>query len=79
MRELGDPGRELQPLAGEPGQRRGEVQRRVDAVDVHVGDAGIDVPGAPAHLVEALGLERRLGNGPADDRVQPDVRARVPS
>ena len=46
--------------AGEPGDERREAQRRPDAGDVHVGDAGVDVPAALAHLVEARRLHRPL-------------------
>ena len=60
QRELGVVGELLEPLAGEAGEERREAQRRVHAVDVHVGDAGVDVPRAAAHLVEAGRLEAVL-------------------
>ena len=63
----------LEPLAGEAGQERREAHRRVDAVEVHVGDARGDVPRAAAHLVETRGLEAVLGDRTADDRVEADV------
>src|SRR5438270_10833 len=43
--------------AAEAGDHRREVERRPHAVDVHVVDAGVDVPAAAAHLVEAEGLD----------------------
>ncbi len=73
-REVDVVGDVVQPLAGEAGEERREVHRRVDAVDVHVGDAGVDVPRAAAHLVEADRLERVLVDRATDDRVEPDVR-----
>ena len=69
-REVGVAHAELVALAGEAGERRREVERRVDAVEVHVVDAGVDVPRAPAHLVEARRLEAQLVAWTADDRVQ---------
>ena len=76
-RELEVVGDLLQALAGEAGQERREVQRRVDAVEVHVLDALVDVPRAAAHLVEAGRLEAVLGHRSADDRVEADVRQRL--
>ena len=73
QREIGIVGELLEPLTGEPGEERREAERRVHAVQVHVGDAGADVPRAAAHLVEAGRLEAVLGDGPAHDRVEPDV------
>ena len=43
------------PLAAEPEHHRRESERRVDAVDVHVAHALVDVPRAATHLVEADG------------------------
>ena len=60
--------------AREPGDERREAQRRVDAVEVHVGDARLDVVATAAHLVEARRLHAPLGLGPAGDRVEPDLR-----
>ena len=77
-REVAVLGDLLQALAGEAGQERREVQRRVHAVEVHVVDALVDVPCAAAHLVEAGGLEAVLGHRPADDRVEADVGQRLP-
>ena len=64
----------LQPLAGETWQKRRKVQRCVDAVEVHVLDALVNVPGAPAHLVEAHRLEAVLRDRAPDDGVEADVR-----
>ena len=72
-RELVGVGPHREPLADEAGQERREAQRRVHAVDVHVGDARVHVPRAAAHLVEARRLEAVLARRPADDRVEPDV------
>ena len=71
--QLGIVGDGLEPLPGEPGEERREVDRGVDAVEVHVGDPGVDVPRAPAHLVEAGRLEAVFRHRPADDRVEADV------
>ena len=60
QRELGVVGELLEALARESGEERREAHRRVDAVHVHVGDAGADVPRAAAHLVEAGRLEAVL-------------------
>ena len=60
--------------AREAGDERREAQRRVDAVEVHVADASLDVPAAAPHLVEAGGLHAPLRLRPARDRVQPDLR-----
>ncbi len=57
---VGRPHREA--LTDEAGQERREAQRRRDAVDVHVGDARVDVPRAAAHLVEAGRLEAVLAS-----------------
>src|SRR5205814_2172964 len=43
--------------AAEAGDHRREVEGRPHAIDVHVLDAGLDVPTAPPHLVEAEGLD----------------------
>ena len=48
---------------------RREVHRRPHAVDVHVVHAGVDVPAARAHLVEAERLDLHRLGPPADDRV----------
>ena len=58
------------PLAGEPREGRREVERRVDAVEVHVAHAGVDVVRAGAHLVEADRLEAALLHRATDDRVE---------
>jgi hypothetical protein len=63
--------------AREPGDERREAQAGPDAGDVHVGDAGVDVPAALAHLVEARRLHAPLVVRPAGDRVQPDVGEEV--
>jgi hypothetical protein len=52
-------------------------QARPDAGEVHVGDAGVDVPASLAHLVEARGIHRPLVLRTADHRVQPDVGEEV--
>ena len=72
-REVGIVGELLEPLTGEAGEERREAQRRVHAVEVHVGDAGGDVPRAAPHLVEAGRLEAVLAHRTADDRVEADV------
>ena len=77
-RELGVVGELLQALAREAGQERREVERRVHAVDVHVGDARRDVPCTPTHLVEASRVEAVLAHGAADHRVEPDVGEHLP-
>jgi hypothetical protein len=64
---------ELEPLTGKSRKPGGKVHRGVDIVEVHVPDAGIDVPSPLAHLLEPLGLKGRLGDGPPDDGVQSDV------
>ena len=76
-RQVAVVGHLLQPLAGEPGQERREVQRGVDAVEVHVRHAGMDIPGAAAHFVEPGRLEAVLRHRPADDGVEADVRQRL--
>ena len=63
--------------AGEPGDERREAEARPDAGDVHVGDAGVDVPAALAHLVEARRFHRPLVLRTADHRVEPDVREQL--
>ena len=63
--------------AREPGDERREAERRPDAGEVHVGDAGVDVPAALAHLVEARRLHAPLVLRPADHRVEPDVREQL--
>lgn len=63
----------LQPLAGESRQERREVERGVDAVEVHVFDAFMDIPSAPAHFVESYRLEAVLGHRPPDHRIEPDI------
>ena len=63
--------------AAEPGDERREAHRRADAGQVHVGDAGVDVPAAAAHLVEVGRRHRPLVAGPADHRVEADVRVDV--
>ena len=60
--------------AREAGDQRREAQRCVDAVEVHVGDARVDVVAAAAHLVEARRLHAPLVLRPADDGVEPDLR-----
>ena len=60
--------------AGEPGDQRGEVQRGPDAGQVHVGDPGVDVPTAAAHLVEPGGFHAPFLVRPSDHRVEPDIR-----
>ena len=65
---------ELEALTGEPRQERREVDRRKDAVEVHIGDARIDVPGPAAHLGKARRLERVLLDRTADHSVETDVR-----
>ena len=72
-REVGIAHAELVALARETGERRREVQGRVDAVEVHVAHARIDVPRAASHLVEADGVERQLLLRPAHDRVEADL------
>ena len=59
--------------AGEPGEQRGEVERRLDAADVHVPDALVDVPAAAAHLVEAGRLHAPLVLGSTHDGVEAHV------
>ena len=72
-RELGIRHPELVALPGEAGERRREVERRVHAVEVHVVHAGVDVPRAASHLVEARRLEAQLLARTADDGVEPDL------
>ena len=60
--------------AREAGDQRREAERRVDAVEIHVGDARFDVVATAAHLVEAGGLHAPLGLRAAGDRVEPDLR-----
>ena len=57
-----------------PGRNDGKHSDAAHAVDVHVGDARVDVPRAAPHLVEAGRLEAVLGRRPADHRVEADVR-----
>ncbi|CAB4372883.1 unannotated protein [freshwater metagenome] len=47
----------LQSLTAETWQERREVHRRVDAIEIHVGDAGIDVPSTASHLIKTRWLE----------------------
>ena len=61
-------------MAAEPGQRRREVHRRVDTVDVHVVDAGVDVVVPGPHLVVAHGVVGALLDRASRDRGQADVR-----
>ena len=74
QRKLGVLRLALQALAREAQQGGREVDRRVDTVDVHVGDPGVDIPCPAAHFVETGGLEARLDDGPSDDGVESDVR-----
>ena len=74
QRQVAILGHLLQSLAGEARQERGKVQRRVDAVEVHVLDALVDIPGAPAHFVEADRFEAVLRHRPTDDGVEADIR-----
>ena len=60
--------------AREPSDQGGEVQRCPDSGEVHVGDAGVDIPTAAAHFVEAGGLHTPFLFWPADDGVESDVR-----
>lgn len=64
----------LQALAGEAEQCGGEVQRCEDAVDVHVGDTGVDIPRSTPHLIEPGGLKGGLDDRAADDGIEADVR-----
>ncbi len=73
QRELRIAHAELVSLPGEAGEGGREVERGVHAVDVHVRDASVDVPGATAHLVESRRLEGELVDWPADHRVEPDL------
>jgi len=73
QRQLSIAGHQLQPLAGEPGQEGREVQRRVDAVQIHVSDALVNIPSAPAHFVETDRFEAVLGDGSPDHGVETDV------
>ena len=73
-RKLGVVGELLEALAGEAGEERRKTDRRVDAVEIHVGDASADVPGTAAHLVEARRLEAVLADRSAGDGVETDVR-----
>ncbi len=73
QREVAIGGHLLQPLPGEAGQKRGEVERGVDTVEVHILDALVDIPCAPAHLVESHGFEAVLRHRPPDHRVEADV------
>ncbi len=66
-----------QALAHEAGKERREAQGHVDAVDVHVADARVDVPRAAPHLVETRRLESVLARRPSDHRVEADVRQRL--
>ena len=77
-REVGIVGELLQALTGEAGEERREAQRRVHTVDVHVGDARLDVPRAAPHLVEARRLEAVLAHRATDDGVEPDVGQLLP-
>ena len=56
-----------------PGRKDGKVQRGVDAVQVHVFDALMNIPCAPAHFVEPDRLEAVLGHRAPDHGVEPDV------
>ena len=78
-RELGVVGELLQALAREAGQERREVERRVDAVDVHVGDARRDVPCTPTHLVEAGRVEAVLAHGRPTTALNPTLGSTCPS
>jgi len=49
--------------AREAGDERREAERREHAVEIHVGDAGLDVVATAPHLVEARGLHAPLGFG----------------
>ena len=71
--ELGVFGDLVDALAGEAGQERREAQRRVDAVEIHVAQAVLDVPRAAAHVFEASRIEAVLVDRAAGDRVEPDV------
>ena len=51
-----------------------EAQRRVDPVEIHVGNARVAVPATGAHLVETARLGVPLVLRPARDRVQTDLR-----
>ena len=73
-REVGITGELLQALPRETGQERREAERGIDTVEVHVVDAGADVPRAATHLVEARGLEAVLRHRAPDHGVEPDVR-----
>ena len=61
----------------EAGDHRREVERRPHAVDVHVADAGVDVPAPAAHLVEAERLDLDGLRSPARHRVHADLRVAV--
>ena len=61
-------------VPAKPAMSDGKHSARVHAVEVHVGDARVDVVAAAAHLVEARGLHVPLVLRAAGDRVQPDLR-----
>ena len=63
----------LESEAAEAGEVGGEAERRVDAVEVHVGHPCLDVPGRAAHVGEVDGLAA-AGPGTAPNRcVEADV------
>ena len=68
----------LQSLAGKTWKERGEIQRRVHTVEVHVLDTLVDIPCAAAHFVEPGRLEAVLGHRSSDDRVEANVGQRLP-
>src|SRR5436853_51888 len=64
-------------IPAEPGDHGEEVEPGPVPVDVRVADAGVDVPAAPAHLVEPEGLELDRFRPPARDRVHPHLAVEV--
>ena len=73
QRQVAVLGQLLQPLAGKPRQERRKVERRVDAVQIHVFDPGMDIPCAPAHFIEPNRFEAVLRHRSPDHRVEPDI------
>ena len=50
-----------------------EAHRGKDPVGIHIVDAGVNVPTALAHFVEACGVNAVFGSWAACDRIEPDV------
>jgi hypothetical protein len=65
---------QLQPVAAESRHRRGEIDRGIDPVEVHVAHAGVHIPRAAAHLLESHRLVRAFLDRPSGHRGQTDLR-----